>query len=340
MNKLIKNIKKLILPVVIHLSRARRALIQEWLVVWAHLHDMIRYQRYSFRYGNIDGNYDNISAAIIMDAHAVEKGMSLPDIRPGYGEQRIRRILDMLRRYREKNYPADGLAVRKAQAVFSEYLNYHESIGFDLGKLGKDMKPAVQQDCSADGGYYHKSREELLRDAHGDFAACALSRYSVRIYENRPVDVALLEEAVAIARKTPSVCNRQSWHLYAVKTPELKKKVLQLQSGNRGFGDTADCLLIVTSDIRSFWAATERNEAYIDGGLFSMSLMYALHYKGLGVCPLNWMVLPGKDAQMRSLLDMKPSENIIMILSVGHLPESVRVAKSVRHDVSSILTVK
>lgn len=334
-SKIFHPIKRIFL----RLRHEGRKLLHEWLIMTSHCSDMIRYMRYSFRYARLDRSYENISAAIVMDAHAIEKGLSLPEIRPAYGEMRINRLAGLLKQYQSKGYPPDGLAVQKSRAVFTAYLNYHEEIGFDLGDRRVLMEPFAGGDCSA-GGFFRKQREELLNASRGDLSACALSRYSVRDYSDDPVEVDVIREAVDIARKTPSVCNRQPWHLYMIKSPELKKQVLELQSGNRGFGHRAACLLVVTGELRKFWGGYERNEVYIDGGLFSMSLMYALHYKGLGACPLNWMVLPKQDARMRKLLGLDNSEVIIMILAVGNLPETVRVAKSVRYSTDTLLTVK
>jgi nitroreductase len=86
----------------------------------------------------------------------------------------------------------------------------------------------------------------------------------------------------------------------------------------------------VTSDLKCFTGVTERNEAYVDGGMFAMSLLYALHHQGVGACPLNWMVPSSVDAKLRRVLPIPQNEKVIMVISVGHMPDKLRVAKSVR----------
>ena len=46
----------------------------------------------------------------------------------------------------------------------------------------------------------------------------------------------------------PSACNRQYVRVHSVGDIEMKKAILSLQNGNRGFGENADKLLVVTAD--------------------------------------------------------------------------------------------
>ena len=61
-----------------------------------------------------------------------------------------------------------------------------------------------------------------------------------------------------------------------------------------------------------------------------MSLIYSLHSLGLGTCCLNWSVEKETDAQLRKITNIPASENIIMLIAVGHLPDEFEVAISQR----------
>lgn len=91
-------------------------------------------------------------------------------------------------------------------------------------------------------------------------------------------------------------------------------------------------LLLVTSDIRAFMNNGERNEPFVDGGLFSMSLLYALEAYGLAACPLNAMFNLSQDRQTRELLDIPDYEFPVMYIAVGNFPESVPVCYSTRYE--------
>ena len=142
-----------------------------------------------------------------------------------------------------------------------------------------------------------------------------------------------------IAQKSPSVCNRQSSKVYIIDNEELKGKILKMQNGNRGFGHLANKIIIVTSNLKAFNGIGERNQSYIDGGMFGMSLLYALHYKGLGTCAVNWAVNSNQDKKIRKELNINLSENILFMVLVGHIPNMFNVAKSTRKNMSDILKV-
>lgn len=332
----LKSIIRRLIREPVHLLRS--GLSQELRLIRSFASDYFRYRKYSYRRSRQDDGLRQLNAMIILEAHRIEKAFSLPEIRSGYGREAIRKLIGLLGQYKQCGYDQNELAFKKAQSVLAEYLRYHEKVGHDLGAFRDELFPWVNMNCDV-GGYFKLTREELVPRAHGDFESCALSRYSVRSYSSKPVSVETIREVVQIARKTPSVCNRQVWHTYIIKDPKLKNDVLELQNGNRGFGDQADFLVIITADMAAFVGPGERNESYVDGGLYAMSILYALHYKGIGACPLNWMVEPPADRKMRALLHLNPSENIIMIITAGDLPENIRVAKSVRKEVDEIMTI-
>ena len=80
----------------------------------------------------------------------------------------------------------------------------------------------------------------------------------------------------------------------------------------------------------------ERNQCWIDGGLFAMSLVLGLHAQGLGTCFLNWSKSSPRDRAMRALLKLPPEEVIIVLVAVGHLPDTLEVARSARPPLDSV----
>ncbi|MGH2182869.1 nitroreductase family protein, partial [Enterococcus faecalis] len=121
-----------------------------------------------------------------------------------------------------------------------------------------------------------------------DFKYLALNRYSIRDYDSSDVDLGMLNEAIEIALKSPSVCNRQSARVYVINDKKEIKELLNIQGGFNGY-ELPPCLILVTCDIQDFIDISERNQPYIDGGIFAMSLIYALEYQGFATCTLNTM---------------------------------------------------
>jgi hypothetical protein len=117
----------------------------------------------------------------------------------------------------------------------------------------------------------------------------------------------------------------------------LSHYLLSYQNGNRGFGDRASKVLIVASNLEHFASVGERYQGWIDGGMFAMSLFYALHSLGLGTCCLNWCVKHAQDRNLKESAGIAESDLVIMMIVVGHLPEEFKVAQSPRKPIHEVL---
>lgn len=301
--------------------------------------DGIAYLKHS---GTLDPYRDRETARafITKHYHSIEKGLCLPQPRPGFGAKPLTQLMEEIRHYCSVHGPDD--VIRTALGALRAYREFHtrhphpnpkllESIGELLDKYGSAGPDA------SEGGTIPVSRESVMEQGRIDFAAFTSSRYSIRIFSGEKVDRNLILEAVRIAQKTPSVCNRQPWRVHDYSMDDAKAQVLKYQNGNRGFGDKADRLLIVTTDYRAFAECTERNEAYVDGGMFAMSLVYALHSLGLGSCCLNLCVQPRTARDLRRVAGIPDNEVLVMVIAVGHLPPSLAVAKSMRRPAEDLV---
>ena len=311
---------------------------RDMFVCWlAYQSDFRRFWYYSHM--EKGGGESALEAEILAAAHIIERGLSLPEPRLGYGKAKIESLIGVIRKYVSDGLSLDSLAYTNSVAVLRSYCEYHKDHGHDLGELGRKIDEIVPQQTT-DAGYEVFSSDKYKALAQGDFRSCALSRYSVRAYGGEPVSEKKVVDALEISRKTPSVCNRQSWKAYWIKSEDAKARLMILQNGHTGFGYQVDSFLVVTTDLSTFIYAEERNQSFVDGGLYAMSLLYSLHYVGLGACSLNWSVSEKTDRKLKSELDIPSNENIIVVIAIGSLPDEVRVAKSCRKTVSDTLVVR
>ena len=68
------------------------------------------------------------------------------------------------------------------------------------------------------------TRAEVHAAARWDLTDFFASRYSVRQFAEEPVPLALIETAVRLAQKTPSVCNRQSGRVHLCSPIRSKRR--------------------------------------------------------------------------------------------------------------------
>ncbi len=115
------------------------------------------------------------------------------------------------------------------------------------------------------------------------------------------------------------------------------KLALSLQNGNSGFGSAVPTVALVTVDTQLFAGPGERNQGWIDGGLFSMSFVWALHGLGLDSCMLNLSLRNGRSDALRRTLDIPDYELPIMMIAIGYARPGHRVARSPRRPIDEIV---
>jgi len=278
-------------------------------------------------------------ARICMLAHSLEKGLSLREKRPGFARAKAATLLEELEGYASHFQP--DTTVARACAVLRSYFHDQKDQGACLDELAERFEPleALLGSVEAvNGGVVEVRRSEIRRAIAGvDFGEFIRNRHSIRSFEGSPVSLRKIRDAIAQARKTPSVCNRQPWRVHVWHRPESIRKMLRHQNGNRGFGHEGSVLLLVTCDLENFVSTEERNEPYVDGGMFAMSLVYALHGLGLGCCCLNLCQQAYQSRETARAGGIPDREMLIMMILVGHLPPSVRVARSARMPVRDLM---
>lgn len=271
-----------------------------------------------------------VSYDIILLAHTVEKGLSVSRPRPGFGFEKISKLIFYVELYdkRWRRFPLD-----KTYGCLSEYLAWHDSIDYDLGSFGDDIKVCCEKLESAGaarkGGTKIISTSSLQPDVN--YENHLLSRFSCRRFEDRIVSRDLLHRISAVALRTPSQCNRQSVKLHYYSDEMKIDRLLRLQGGAEGFRESVKNLFVVTSEISAWSGAKARSQAYVDGALVVMQVLNACQSLGLGACPLNLAVLNSREREIQEEGTIPKGERLIVMIAFGH-PEIVdlKVAKSER----------
>ncbi|MWD29579.1 nitroreductase [Aquicoccus sp. SCR17] len=273
-----------------------------------------------------------LESALIKSYHGFEKGLSLGSPRPGFGVDKIEYVKILSDEWITQ-YGFQG-AVVPAISALSAYLEFNKRHEIYLPELEKWLSEKQEALKPPAGGTRHIKRCQILKEISSGPEGFFLSRHSVRSFSPEPVPLDDIRKAIKLAQKAPSVCNRQGSRVYCFQNA---MDALKWQPGNRGFGDRASRALVVTADLQAFSGAGERNQCWIDGGMFAMSVIYALHALGYGTCPLAWSQRGHFDRKARHALGIPDSEVIIMMIAVGSLPEEFDVAFSQRLDIDGVL---
>lgn len=301
-------------------------------------HDCARFLHYSGVEGRVTRGI--VQAKIIMHYHVVEKGLTMPNRHLAFGKGIVASLMKLVQVFSAR-FGLEDAQVKHAIGVLKEYYELHRSQGYDFGS-----DPAYWQDLSQFLNVFtnikaahqcHVTLDGFYAANEGPFPVFAKSRHSVRNYTQKEIPISRLKAAVSLALTTPSACNRQYCKVYCL-SGNGRKKLLELQGGNRGFGHLADKVLVVTSSLEGIATPGERNDIFVNGGMFLMNLCYSLHYHKIAHCILTWAQPLAKDAAAREIIGptLKKEETIIALLSCGEAPGEFDVADSPRKSLDEV----
>lgn len=285
----------------------------------------------------------HLETRTIFFTHQIEKGLSHGNFRHGFGKGVLAEFAPLLVAFRQQdaNYRTNDI-YRSAMSALHDYKVRHETDSYDLTYMRRDFPDDIWQEiANADsryGGVLTIKASDKADNAAKTFVELSESRHSLREFSDEPVNAEDIERAVDIAMRTPSVCNRQPTRVHIITNADLIAKLMPIQHGFNGY-PFPPALVLVTSDIQAFMNPDERNEGFVDGGLFSMSLLLALEEQRLAACPLNTCLPAGRDDATRRLLNLPDNELLVMYIAVGHFLPEAETCMSRRFKGSDIVTV-
>jgi len=310
-----------------------RRLTLKLYMLHAYYYDLKRY----FVYSSSKGFYseDQLIGKIILEYHVIEKGLTMPETRLGFGREKILSLcnncIDFIGKYKNED-----VQLKHAIGVICEYKYYHEKNKF---KLDEEILSGIEMLEKINGGtILHTDQKEINKEmyfshTYDSFYDFSNSRSSVRNYSSEAISEEKIISAISLVTNTPSACNRQPWRTYIYTQKDQINLILEAQGGNRGFGHLTDKLIIITGELGLFGSLSERNQVFVDGGMYAMNLLYSLHYHQIAACILNCSHSVEKDMMLRKLCKIKESEVFIAMITCGIPPDNFKIAISKRYDV-------
>jgi nitroreductase len=287
------------------------------------------------------GSTEAYDAYVTLEYHRLEKGMSLTSPRKAFGKTCVEALLRTL----EGGTPRFGVTPAAIHACIAlrSYFALNSDTAVDdyladainrFNNLMTRFAIAAPED-EATVAVRSPSEAALTPNTFGAFLR---SRHSTRRFAPCAAELGDIMKAISDARFTPSVCNRQAWRVH-VYPPGVAQHILHFQNGNRGFRDEIQHVLIITSPLNHFFSPGERFQGYVDCGMFAMSLVLALHSRGLVTCCLNLSQVPAEERALQRAANIPKHEACVMMIAIGIPLSNYRVAKSSRKDLEEIVNV-
>jgi nitroreductase len=298
--------------------------------------DCLLYYKYSTVFNQ--DVFNKIEALIILKYHSLEKGMLHNEIKHQFGKPTVIELSQLLK---SKDVISNRHRTQVAAAYSSlcTYYELHTEHNIDIS----DYFSRSDYDLFKKYSYSNLSSVKkhqfstYFENSNKDFYNFSNSRCSVRDFTGESIPFDTIQNVIELAKNAPSVCNRQPVTVYYIDDKENIENIFSIQQGLKGYSDEISQLLVVVSDRNYFYSVGERNQLYIDGGIFLMNLLYALHYYKIAACPAHWGLNNDSDNEIKKILNMPDSEKVICLVAIGIPQDEFKTALSLRRSNNEIL---
>lgn len=294
-----------------------------------------------------DNKYENdrMFGELLRNVHSIEKGLSLHNIRPGFGYEKISKAFKYAIELSQLNDTRYNEAILMFVDAVSMYLQYHNSINYSDAKIVSiksyleklvesysNNKPNIDM-----GGYLTISKKDFNDKELETIQALFYSRHSVREFSKEPVDMDKLYSAIELSHHCPSACNRQGYRVHIVSRDkfEIFNKWFD---GIGGFADELDKLILITG-VLSMYRFGETMQYIVSSSVFAAYLTMALQAYGIGCCFIQRPVVISEEwKRVRAELNIPGDEQIVCALGIGNLLEKYKAPVSHRLSLKTIVT--
>jgi nitroreductase len=288
-------------------------------------------------YKNIILQSTTTSVGLRRNIHRLEKALVMRPRRKSFARDYI---LETVEWYRDvlakvqKGQLHDQSELAWAQNVLTEYFSVVEATG--------DISRAKQMFASVDYNPKENTYKPFVRTkpdnlpSYQQLLELSLYRRSVRWFTKKPVNRKTIDNAVLIARQSPTACNREPYEFRFFDDPKLVKQVANTPFGTGGYADNIPVIGVVIGKLDSYFSARDRHAIYTDASLATMGLVYGLEVQGVSSCLINWPDFEPLERKMQKLLNLRVDERPIMLIAIGYEDKTAMVPRSVKKELDTI----
>ena len=291
--------------------------------------------------GGADPDHD--AYRIMLAVHSLEKGLSYRAPR-AFGAEKAVRLVELM--LAASDPVRASTAYRMGAEVLAAWLSFHDAREASTGPAHHRVRSflaELESDPVPDTALPAGTRVITNRDAThwGElpFDRFVRTRHSTRRYAAGALDDAVVRECVELALLSPSACNRQMVRVHFFDEEREKTLLYRTLHGTGGIDFDTCRLGIVTFDTKSLEFFGERNQGYLNAGLFAMTLVYAFHWRGIGSCLLQFGNTFKEERMLVRELGLPDTERIAVGISIGVLESDDVVPASVRRRVDEVVNL-
>lgn len=146
-----------------------------------------------------------------------------------------------------------------------------------------------------------------------DFMTLARSRYSVRKFESKPLEEAVLQRILTAGQVAPTACNNQAVHVYVLQSAEVLEKTAELTKYT--FGAPVVFLVCYESD-RTWKNPLEEGivSGEQDAAIVATHMMLAAWEQGVGSCWVGYF----PPTKLVKALALPENHHPVLLMPMGY----------------------
>ena len=272
------------------------------------------------------------------NTHRLEKGLIMRPRRIIFGEKYILETVCAYEAY-SKRSDADKNLLKWSFNILKTYFN---SVGYSLTIEKSERIFINSKSFNLDGEKeflplpFKRSESEYSSVTYKDLLMLSLRRRSIRWYQKKGVDRAIIDSAIKISLLAPSACNRQPFRYQVFDDPSLVKAIINIPGGTNGWSHSPPVVVALIGQLNAFAEERDKHIIYIDSSLSAMAFMYALETLGLGSCAINFPDIPKYHQEVQKYARLKAYETTIMLIALGYADEDALVPFSAKKDLENL----
>lgn len=281
---------------------------------------------------------NRLEAEIVRNVHSIEKGLSIENPRLGFGIAKMNEMFSLVDEYVKLTDNKEVLYF-VVDAV-DAYIRYHEAKDFDnkdvLNVKTKCQKLKENMDSheGVSGGTIIYGRQDDSIDID-NVRLLFNTRHSIREFSEKKVPEETIIEAIKLAQRSPSACNRQAVRVYSIDGKDYLESMGNLE-GIGGFAQDVDKFLLITG-VQSAYRPGEKNQFIVSASMFAGYLTLSLHALGVASCVVQRNLYADKlYNNFRKKYCIAEDEQLVVMIGIGMPKEETVVPVSKRLSVNKI----
>lgn len=271
---------------------------------------------------------------ILQTAHRLEKGLTISKPRALWGWDKAKALAQLLEKGRGSFAYETGAGVLYAYLDAKKATGDSEEIQRADALCAQLQSKGILQPAEETGGALKLTAGDVSLSEEEFVAAQKLffSRHSIRDYADKDVDNSLILQAIQIANRCPSACNRQPFHTYVMRAEDRERLGFRNEMG-------ANKYILITGRISAF-KSNELNDWIVSASIFAGYLSLALHAYGIGSCIMRKDLIneTNYNKTMRNFCAIPANEQIVLELAIGHYKDEFCAPVSNRVSAEKIVS--